>query len=102
MARTKHETDELLLGFMDWSEADPGAALFAATVNDGTDETGAVITLGHAGCTVSSIMAIVAELLDVAEEMILAGTGLCDTPHSLERIRASRTALGMRNAELVQ
>lgn len=102
MARTKHETDELVLALMEWAAADPDAGLMVATVNDGTHETGALITLGHAGCTVVSVMAGVAELLDVAEEMILAGPEWTDAQGCLDRIRAGRIALDIRGAEVVQ
>lgn len=102
MARTKHETDELVLALMEWAAADPDAALVVATINDGTHETGALITLGHAGCTVGSAMATVAELLDFAEEQIQAGEPIGDPQWALQQIRAARGALGMRQAEVVQ
>ncbi|KQP36674.1 hypothetical protein [Methylobacterium sp. Leaf100] len=107
MARTKQETDELLLAVMEWAEADPDAALVVATVNDGTQETGALITLGHAGCSVVSTMATVAELLDLAEEQILAGKQVLagnitgDDQKSLKRIRDGRAALGLGQSEAV-
>lgn len=103
MARSKAETDELLLAALEWADADPDASLIVATVREGAGAADTFITLGHAALTVVAAMTLVAELLDVAEEQILEGADLATFQRpDLARIRAGRDVLGFRRAETLQ